>query len=59
MASNTQQCVIEREMYLYETESEHGETNEETVDDAVNNYFLNHEIKKILYSKGYILFCAQ
>ena len=45
MASNTQQCVIEREMYLYETESEHGETNEET--------------KKILCSKCYILFCAQ
>ena len=45
MASNTQQCVIEREMYLYETESEHGETDEET--------------KKILYSKCYTLFCAQ
>ena len=59
MASNTQQCVIEREMYLYETESEHGETNGETVDDAVNNDFLNQEIKKILYSKCCIIFCAQ
>ena len=45
MASNTQQCVIEREMYLYETESEHGETNEET--------------KKILCSKMlYIILCT-
>ena len=33
MDSKTQQCVIEREMYLYETESEHDETDEETVDD--------------------------
>ena len=42
MALNTQQCVIEREMYLYETESEHGETDEETVDDEQSIHESEH-----------------
>ena len=42
MDSKTQQCVIEREMYLYETESEHGETDEETVDDEQSIHESEH-----------------
>ena len=44
MVSNTKQCVIEREMYLYETESEHDETDEETVDDISRKS--KHKCKK-------------
>ena len=42
MDSKTQQCVIEREMYLYETESEHGETDEETLDDEQSIHESEH-----------------